>query len=209
MSSEAKYNVPKNIQTIFGKPPLVRGEESQLYDRVLEAVAEAMEPQDIIDWFYVKDVVDLDWEILRYRRFTSAMIDNNHRAAFGLVTKRSLASLNMSTEDTAVRCTELAQQFLSGDVAARNDVAQEIAKLGLDEHSVMAEAFEMKIKELGIAHQMLARAESRREKILQEYMRRRNELTERKANRNEGKGGADPASHAPKQNGGSPVAPNN
>lgn len=208
MAVEAKYNVPKDIKSIFGKPPLVRGEESHLYDRVLEAVATAMEPLDIIDWFYVKDVADLDWEILRYRRFTGRMIDNNQKGAFRTVTRRFQDEKSDATSLIA-RSNELAQQFVSDDAAIRNEVAQEIAKLGFDEHSVMAEAFEQKIEKLGIAHQMLARAESRREKILMEYSRRRKECTERKSINGEEEESVNPDSRTPQQNGGSPAPATN
>lgn len=34
-----------------------------------------VEPQDIIEWLWVKDVVDLSWEILRLRRLKIDLVE--------------------------------------------------------------------------------------------------------------------------------------
>src|SRR5260370_42105604 len=68
--------VPPVIFEIFGKPPLLRSEDPEIYSLTLEQLAEAIEPKNIIEWCWVKDLADLTWEIKRGRRFKALLIDN-------------------------------------------------------------------------------------------------------------------------------------
>ena len=50
------------VQALFGPPPLIPGEDARAYETLLLAVAQAVEPKDVIEWLYVKDVADFTWE---------------------------------------------------------------------------------------------------------------------------------------------------
>jgi hypothetical protein len=58
----------------MGPPPLVPGEDPAQYEHVLRLVAHAMKPVDIVDWFWVRDVTDLEWEVVRLRKIKAFMI---------------------------------------------------------------------------------------------------------------------------------------
>lgn len=66
---------------IFGERPLIAGESPEDYDAALREVARAMAPNDFVDWMYVRDVRDVDWEILRCRRVPAGIIENARPAA--------------------------------------------------------------------------------------------------------------------------------
>lgn len=53
---------------MFGPPPLLEGEDAAAYDELLARVSAAANPSDVIHEIWVRDVVDLTWEILRWRR---------------------------------------------------------------------------------------------------------------------------------------------
>jgi hypothetical protein len=57
----------------MGPPPLVPGEDPAKYEYVLRMVAQAMKPVDIVDWFWVRDVADLEWEVVRLRKIKAKM----------------------------------------------------------------------------------------------------------------------------------------
>ena len=54
--------------SMFGPPPLLEGEDAAAYDELLARVSAAANPSDVIHEIWVRDVVDLTWEILRWRR---------------------------------------------------------------------------------------------------------------------------------------------
>ena len=72
----ARQVIPDEIKVLFGKPPLLYNENLGHYMRLLEKIALAVEPKNTIEYFWVKDIADLTWEIRRLRRFVAAIIDS-------------------------------------------------------------------------------------------------------------------------------------
>ena len=57
--------IPPEIEHLFGKRPLIMGEDPAVYDDLFARLAAGVKPGDIIEWLWVKDVVDLVWEAQR------------------------------------------------------------------------------------------------------------------------------------------------
>jgi len=71
--------VPAEIQTrfgdLFGDPALLRSEDPAIYNTLLNQIAEHVEPKDIVEWWWVKDIADHNWEIRRLRRFKALFVE--------------------------------------------------------------------------------------------------------------------------------------
>jgi hypothetical protein len=67
---------------MFGDPPLLRTEDPQHYFLLLRTIAQQTAPKNAIEWLWVKDVVDLTWEIRRLRKFRTALIEISRQASF-------------------------------------------------------------------------------------------------------------------------------
>jgi hypothetical protein len=52
----------------FGPPPLIEGDDRAAYDELLAQISAAVKPADILEDIWVRDIVDLVWEIFRLRR---------------------------------------------------------------------------------------------------------------------------------------------
>ena len=57
----------------------LEGEDDQLYARLFGQVKTAISPRDIIEEFWVRDVMDLQWEVIRFRRLKACLL-NAHAA---------------------------------------------------------------------------------------------------------------------------------
>jgi hypothetical protein len=68
--------VPPDIQTLFGVPPVLSTEDVNAYWEMLDRFAKFVQPRNILEWFWVKDIVDLCWEINRLRHLRSLLIEN-------------------------------------------------------------------------------------------------------------------------------------
>ena len=76
MSTETPLRcVPPDIEVLFGVPPLLSTEDPRLYWEMLDRFAGFVEPRNVFEWLWVKDLVDLCWEIDRLRRFKKLLID--------------------------------------------------------------------------------------------------------------------------------------
>ena len=63
----------------FFIPPLVGNERREDYDVLFEAIATALQPQDIIQWLHVKEFADISWELQRERRIKAEIIMLNEK----------------------------------------------------------------------------------------------------------------------------------
>src|SRR4029079_11660363 len=62
-------------------PPLLPSEDPDAYDRLLTGVGVAGGTEDVIEWLWVKDFVDLLWEAQRLRRLRAALLTGVRRQA--------------------------------------------------------------------------------------------------------------------------------
>ena len=70
-------------------PVLLEGEDIADYEAMLARVTTAVVPEDIIEEFWVRDVVDLVWEALRLRRLKAALLVSSTAAGLREVLSRS------------------------------------------------------------------------------------------------------------------------
>jgi hypothetical protein len=60
--------------TLFGQPQLLAGEDAAAYDQLLARICAVVKPIDIVDEMFIADVVSLEWEVLRWRRLKSSLL---------------------------------------------------------------------------------------------------------------------------------------
>lgn len=59
---------------LFGPPPLLEGEDEAAYDETIARMSSAVRPADFLEEIWVRDLVDLTWNIMRLRRIQSAFL---------------------------------------------------------------------------------------------------------------------------------------
>jgi hypothetical protein len=71
--------IPADIQELWGEPPILTSEDPKLYVKLAIQIASTVGPEDVIEWFLVKDILDLTWETLRLRRIKVGMVERGRR----------------------------------------------------------------------------------------------------------------------------------
>ena len=61
--------------SFLGAPPLIPGELAEDYERLLADLTNAMKPIDVMESIWTRDIVDLQWDIMRFRRIKADLID--------------------------------------------------------------------------------------------------------------------------------------
>ena len=94
---------PVEVQALFGDPPLLRGEDNGLYYTLMDHFTKLVEPKDIIEWWWVKDMTDHTWEIRRLRRFKVLFFElqRDHTQGDHLIEKRDFSIAPDSEKDWA------------------------------------------------------------------------------------------------------------
>jgi hypothetical protein len=65
--------VPSQVM-LFGTPQLLEDEDAAAYDELLARFRAAIKPVDIIDEMFIVDLANMEWEVLRWRRFKFGLI---------------------------------------------------------------------------------------------------------------------------------------
>lgn len=174
--------IPDDLREFFAQRPIVFGESPELYDILLSRVAAEAKPEDPIEWLLFKDVVDLTWEIQRFRKFQVALLQNDLE---GYVVRyleisrpRSLDvddSAEPSTDELIVNYDHMVSGYFAGDPKAKSEVAAILAEknIELDFASLLMRAFGDNKTNLEYISRMTAAVEARRERVLRQIDLRR------------------------------------
>lgn len=158
------------LASCLGDPPLVEGEDKAAYDTLNMQIESAVDPQDPIEYLWVRDVIDLTWEIQRLRRLKVSYLAASapqgldkflQKISYNYVQRNQLVSGWTYREDEQV--TEV------------NEIL-EACKLPPD--TIMAETFALKIDYIEKVDRMIASAETRRLNIIREVDRHREVLAQ-------------------------------
>jgi hypothetical protein len=150
---------------LFGRPLLIEGEDAAAYDQILARICCAVKPLDIIEEIFIADLVFLEWEVLRWRRLKSNLIQARGREAlqrFLIEQFESNCALhdeyvedyvaeilkNKLPEDQAHAAERLATECARNDPGVVNKLNMVLDGFGLDSETILDEARADKAKEL-------------------------------------------------------------
>ena len=155
---------PASKADLLGPPPVITGELASAFEELLDRARDILKSSDIIEEMWVRDVVDLEWDIIRLRRLKANLL---------------LASQYAELESALTRITgmgeaeDLCARWAKRDPVALAQVDQLLTSAGHSMDAVMAETFATKIRELDCMERMIASAEARRADALRELARYR------------------------------------
>jgi len=152
--------IPDDVRSLFGRPPVLKSESKARYEVLFEKMAAAIRPEDVFEWMMVKTIVDLIWEIERYRRTKTIIIDNAHKEGLANLVRPLIreSSIQHSRERDAL---ELAEGYFV-DPKFELKVGEILSLHNLDATSIAAEAVRHRLPELEKIERMVASKEARR-----------------------------------------------
>ena len=155
--------MPPDIEVLFGDPPLLSTEDPRLYREMLDRFAGSVEPRNIIEWLWVKDIVDLSWEIARLRRYRALLIERERESKNAAIeyAREHADDRDLSWMDRLTRA-----QIEARRNAPRLDTEAGSASLLISEYLDMYETID----------KLLMSAELRRDRILRELDFRRERI---------------------------------
>src|SRR5262249_11827184 len=128
--------IPAEISVILGKPPVLGVENQQAYEALFVALAVEWEPKKTTEWLFVRDLADLNWEILRLRRGIAGVFEISFRGAL----VEMLKAVRPGGDPYDWEVEELVSKWYKGSTA-RNELKSELTKHGLDPESAISQTF--------------------------------------------------------------------
>jgi hypothetical protein len=152
---------------IFGPPPLLEGESQEAYNTLLARVSGAINPKDILEEIWVKDIVDHEWVILGLRRLRVALL--NSSAAQGLHSLFDSLGIFPYERENKI----LINNWTKRQRRAIKAVDKLLSQRGANRDSLMAETLSISLDKIEPIDLAIARAEVRRDAAYREIERRR------------------------------------
>jgi hypothetical protein len=133
-------------------------------NELLVLVCAAVKPADVLEEIWVRDIVDLSWEVLRWRRLKASLLQANAH-------KGVEAALKPLVED--IEAHVLAKSWAQRGVNAIKQVENKLALASLSMDAVHAQTVVANLVEVECIERMTTNAEVRRNAALHEVSRHR------------------------------------
>jgi hypothetical protein len=158
---------PKELAFMFADPPLVGDEKREDYDRLLIAIAGAVNPADKIVWLFVLDIANLTWEIRRERKVKADIIKSSQAE----VVEKYLEVINphgMSIALSAFKPERSEARRWASDSKARREIELRLAKNNYDAGLILSEAFVLGADQIDAVDRRIASYELRLMAVLKQ-----------------------------------------
>jgi hypothetical protein len=161
----------------LGPAPLLKGEDQSQYNQLLETVSGTVQPTDIFEQFWVRHIADLMWEVRRYRRVITQLIDVSDQPGLEKLLGRLLQGKDFTS--AALRAQDLARRYALNEVGAVAEVDGLLESAGLGRNAFKAEAAALRTSEIERLNRLMMNAAARVNSTLRELERRRADLAKR------------------------------
>lgn len=109
--------------SFLGAPPLIPGECAEDYEKLLSAVTNTIKPVDLLETIWTRDIVDLQWDIIRFRRIKADLITHRYNGS-----KDYLYAVGEPAEFKTILAREL-RGDIAGVVAVNINVLERIDRM--------------------------------------------------------------------------------
>jgi len=164
-AASSNDNTFLSLCALFGSPPLLEGEDLAVYNELLARITARVKPADILEEIWVFDVVNLTWEVARWRRLQQHLIKASTHTGVQAVMGP------MQTEPGEALLLSLG--WASGSAGAINKVKERLASANLSVDAITALTVANKISEIERIDRLAMNAEMRRNTALREIERHR------------------------------------
>jgi hypothetical protein len=164
----------------FSEPSLLLpGENRQQFDIIRDMLIDEIRPQTNIEWLWTLDLIELSWEILRYRLLKQSVLHEYRYAAIKAILLR-LDGAGVPARDLEYQKLQAGRSAAEwrDDPQAGDEIEARLRRHGFDEGAVNAEIF-CQARELFATFDELMHAAQNRRIVLLKEINSRRELTKR------------------------------
>jgi hypothetical protein len=150
------------------------GENVSEYEAIRDMIIQEIVPQSGIEWLWVADLVELSWDIVRYRSLRQKMLEVRRQDAVEAMLGRiDLSGIPHTFKQFAQEQTRLNAEEWRIDPAAAAEIEDRLLTRGIDEGSLNAETLIQSRELFVLFDNLMQSAQTRRILLLREISRRR------------------------------------
>ena len=158
-----------DLQALLGPPPIIYGEAKDAYDAFFARVQASVQPKDIFEEIWVRDVVDLVWWSRRLRRLMDSLLVATTQEAITAVMRPIIGD---------VGALKLAHGWAWREPESVEKLQSYLRQTELSMDVVMAQALHIRLNDIERIDRMIMNADASRNAVLREIDRRRAALAD-------------------------------
>jgi hypothetical protein len=164
-------------ENFFGEPALLKGENKENNLKLLNAVTQYFEPENVYDQMIVHDTANNFREEQRFRRISADLIEGAKPEALENLLRLFCADpLDLGSTPDGI-----ARDYFGGETKARKEAASTVAYLGITPGMIEAKAAQLVMAPLVAFDRMSGNREKSRRILRKEHELRRKERQQRAA----------------------------
>jgi hypothetical protein len=166
--------VPSALSALLDSSSLLPGESPEEFRALQEAIIQEISPQSALEWLWTIDLIELSWDVLRYRALRDKVLDISREAAIqSLLEKIDLSGIPKHyLLEAQCHTRQNASQWRNNTTAAI-EIEDRLAAHGIDNSAINLEVI-VQARELFLTFDaLLTSAQNRRIVLLREIDNRR------------------------------------
>jgi hypothetical protein len=167
-------SIPNEIAALMGQPCLLPGENRRDYEILRLMMINDVQPRTTIEWLWTFDLIELSWEVLRYRRLKQKVLVTNRAAAIEAILWE-LDGACLPTPTLGVSRLENRRNAIEwrDDPKAAAEIEERLRRHGWDTAAINARVFVQARDAFSMLDNLMSAAQGRRIALLREIGARR------------------------------------
>lgn len=170
----ALFSLPQEFEALAPPPLLLPGESLERFQLLRQTILAELAPRSAIEWLLAIDVVELSWDIERYRMLRHKILENHRQHAIEHALSRiDVIGLEPVLDREATYRTRLNAMNWRTCKTATKEIEARLAVHGFDQHSINAEVYTQAHELFLMFETLLVAAQTRRMTLLREISNNR------------------------------------
>jgi hypothetical protein len=128
------------FRAISRPAPLLPGENLHDFESIRAIIIDDIKPQSGLEWLWTMDVIDISWDIVRYRSLRQKVLETYREAAIESVLQRlDLAGISNDFLQPARKYTKQNAAQWRADPQAAAEIEMRLASNGIDTEAINLE----------------------------------------------------------------------
>jgi len=161
--------MPPDLQCFLSDAPLVGDESLENYNTFFSSIADSIGPASAMEWLFVKDIVDLCWQIRRERMIVASLVKVAEKEVVVELLKVVYEEPGSVESDLfRVFCAADQAELWTNDPQSRTEIEANLAAKGYGRSEIVARAYQKAAHDIDACEKRIEGYERRRAAVLKE-----------------------------------------
>jgi hypothetical protein len=166
--------LPAQLRSLLKPPRLLPGESLADYVTIRQMIIDEVAPQTSIEWLWTIDLIELSWDVVRYRSLRQKVVETYRKEAVeSLLYRVDSFGIPTAALEMAKRQTRRNVEQWRADATAGAEIEAHLKSYGIDATSINVEVFVQARDLFLLFDSLMHSAQSRRIVLLREIAARR------------------------------------